>query len=527
MKFLVSNRYLKIPVSRSGEKENIAFCLDGKLVYELDVDFDEKDVQHIFHIDMNRFLGKELDIEASDTLLQFISFTDEKHENPNELYHEKFRPYFHFSSAQGWLNDPNGLYYKDGLYHLFYQHYPADVVWGPMHWGHAVSKDLFSWQEKDIALFPDESGTMFSGSAFIDEKNVTGLSDNENGPILLFYTSAGDKTKLSTTQEYAQNIAYSVDNGETFIKYEKNPIISQIAPFNRDPKVIYHEKSENYVMVLYLEKTEFAIFTSKNLLDWKISQKFSMDDRSSECPDFFPLYLDGNKNEERYVFCCANDNYLVGKFDGETFTPVQEEVKLRYSKLNYAAQTFHGEKEGRRIRIGWMNSYVADMPFCGWMSTPVELKLVSTSAGERLRAHPVSELNSFKTNNRNFNDIIISDSQPFNLPLTSKAFELQLEMEIDKDSELEIEMYNEKYIIKGEESVEGQECVAPINKKNLSFLIIHDTLTTEIYIENGTKYMHFQTACEIIESDISFKIKKGNAEIAKLAISDISKTILK
>jgi levanase/fructan beta-fructosidase len=273
-----------------------------------------------------------------------------------ENYKGKYRPEFHFSSQRGWINDPNGLFYYKDMYHMFFQHNPVGCKWGNMHWGHAVSKDLVHWEEKEIALYPDEMGTMFSGSAIVDTKNATGLKKNENDVILLFYTAAGGTdSELSKSQPFTQCLAYSTDGGNTFEKYPENPIVPFIEPGNRDPKVIYHAESDVYTMVLYLADYRYLLLTSKNLLDWKRIQEISLQD-DGECPDFYPLPVDGNMENMKWVLSGASDRYLYGSFDGNKFCSEAEVKRLQYGKLNsYAAQTWSdlSAVDTRRIRIAW------------------------------------------------------------------------------------------------------------------------------------------------------------------------------
>ena len=326
MKLKVDRRYLILPVSEHAQVKKLCFEDEsGKLLYDLDVRLDPVAAQHIYYADLGRFAGMTLNVRWDPEINFFPQLADELPEAGGET----FRPYAHFTANRGWINDPNGLVFYEGKYHLFFQHNPVGMHWGNMHWGHAVSDDLVHWEEKETALFPDEFGTMYSGCAVIDEKNVSGLKRSDHDPLLLFYTAAGDRSMLSQGKEHVQCLAYSTDGGETFEKYQGNPIIDHIIGGNRDPKVIFCPELDAYVMALYLDGETYALFRSENLLNWEIMQKIDLPG-DDECPDFFPLYLGG---EKYWIFSGASDYYFVGKMAGGQFVPVQEVQRLRAKKI--------------------------------------------------------------------------------------------------------------------------------------------------------------------------------------------------
>lgn len=207
-------------------------------------------------------------------------------------YNETFRPQFHFTARKNWLNDPNGLFYYRGMYHLFFQHNPFGLEWGNMTWGHAISPDLVHWQQLPNALEPDSLGTMFSGSAVVDWENTTGFQQGEHPPIVLIYTAAGNTSPASKGKPFTQCLAYSIDGGSSWQKYPGNPVMECIRPENRDPKVIWHPSSHRWIMTLYLEGNEFAFFSSPDLKTWSpLHSLFAPE--SIECPDFFEIPLVG------------------------------------------------------------------------------------------------------------------------------------------------------------------------------------------------------------------------------------------
>lgn len=306
-------------------------------------------------------------------------------------YQETLRPQFHFTAKAGWLNDPNGLVYLSGEYHLFFQHNPFGTGWGNMTWGHAVSKDLVHWKQLPNAIEPDERGTIYSGSAITDPKNAGGF----NADLIAFYTSAGGKNEASKGQPFTQSLAYSRDQGRTWIKHPR-PILAHIEAENRDPKVCWHEPSKAWIMALYLDRDDFALFRSTNLVDWKETQRFSFPG-SNECPDFFEMPVTGSR-EKRWVFTGANGRYWVGSFDGYKFKPEQEPMQVEFGANNYAVQTYYGLPNMRRVQIGWMrDGHYPNMPFNQQMTFPCELTL--RKAGGRLRLHryPIDEIQSIWT----------------------------------------------------------------------------------------------------------------------------------
>lgn len=311
---------------------------------------------------------------------------------PAILHQEPERPQFHFTAQSGWLNDPNGLVYFKGQYHMFFQHNPSGVQWGNMTWGHAVSRDLVHWTQVANALSPDSLGTMFSGSGVVDRANACG---NGPGSMVLFYTAAGGTNEESKGKPFTQGMAYSLD-GQTFTKFDQNPIVGHITGENRDPKVVWHEGSKKWVMALYLQDDRFALLGSPDLKTWTKLSELTVPD-TNECPDFFELPLDGDRKNKFWVFSGANGNYRLGTFDGTTFKPVTAVLPSNFGPNSYAAQTFFNDPKGRRIQIAWMRG--SDFKGTAWnqqMSLPRQLTLRSTPLGARLFTEPVPELRTLR-----------------------------------------------------------------------------------------------------------------------------------
>lgn len=302
-----------------------------------------------------------------------------------DTYHELHRPQFHFSARENWLNDPNGLVFKDGVWHLYFQHNPEAPVWGNITWGRATSSDLIHWEQHEHALCPDELGIMFSGSAVVDENRTAGFG---NGTLLAFYTAAGQF--VEPKQPYTQCLAHSTNNGDTWEKYAGNPIVPWIEADNRDPKVIWHTPSRQWIMALYLTKDRYCLLRSKDAKSWERFQDITLTG-DDECPDFFPLI--DESGAERWVFWGASGSYLLGSFDGESFLAATDVLVCERGPNGYAAQTWSDVPDGRRIQISWMAKGIyPEMPFNQQMSIPVELTLAGSGGEARLIRRPVVEV---------------------------------------------------------------------------------------------------------------------------------------
>ena len=344
---------------------------------------------------------------------------------------EKYRPALHFSPEKNWMNDPNGLVFFKDEYHLFYQHNPHGSTWGPMHWGHAVSKDLISWDELEIALHPDDSGTIFSGSAVVDWNNTTGFFKEEPGLVAIFtHHSEGDHGKQAIQ---TQSLAYSLDNGRSWIKYDGNPVLAHPSkPDFRDPKVFWHKETKKWIMVLATGQT-ISLYSSANLKEWKFESEFGESCGSHEgvweCPDLFELSIEYSNDKKWVLIVSIGDNpnydegsrtqYFVGSFDGKKFTSEHEDIKwLDYGKDNYAGVSFSDipEADGRRIYLGWMSNwrYANQVPTEGWrsqMTLPRELELHEKKGEYYLVQNLVRELDTYFDIKEERKEVIVTEEE--------------------------------------------------------------------------------------------------------------------
>lgn len=343
-----------------------------------------------------------------------------------ELYREAMRPQFHFTARKNWHNDPNGLVYYKNQYHLFFQHNPLGRDWGNMTWGHAVSEDLVHWQQLEHAIYPDKFGTIFSGSAVVDRPNSSGLGGEEEAPMVCIFTYAGAYGEPK--RPFTQALAWSTD-GLTFKKYGNNPVLENLAEGNRDPKVFWYETTGQWVMVLYVERGAMHIFNSADLKSWKLASICKFPD-AHECPELFQLAVDGDPENRKWVLWEAGGRYMLGGFDGKTFSPESGVLPSEWGGNCYAGQTWNSEPEGRRIFIGWMRGgEYPDMPFNQQMSFPRLFKLRTTTEGPRLHQAPVGEIEKLYTDKK----LLMTNSilQPGDDPLTECKGELwDLELNI-------------------------------------------------------------------------------------------------
>lgn len=341
--------------------------------------------------------------------------------NPQMSEEKLYRPAFHFTPKKSWMNDPNGMFYYNGTYHLYFQYYPDDNVWGPMHWGHATSKDMVNWKEQPIALYPDEMGYIFSGSAVVDHNNTSGFGKDGKTPIVAIFTHHNiDKEKAKQIDVETQSIAYSLDEGMSWTKYAGNPVIEnpEIRDF-RDPKVIWDDNTNQWIMALAAQNN-VRFYASPNLKDWSYLSNFGFDKGHYggvwECPDLFPLKVAGSDEIKWVLFVSINPGgpnkgsatqYFIGDFDGTNFVLDPDFAKdledrndfwVDFGRDNYAGVTWQNtqRENGNKLFIGWMSNwdYAQEVPTYEWRSAMTiarEIGLKKTAYGYRLTSLPVEE----------------------------------------------------------------------------------------------------------------------------------------
>ncbi len=415
MKILFDKPFIKIPVSYNAPSAKFLISDDSGIIFEINAKYeaDMTKVDHFYYADVRRYRGRKLefswDLDAvpcpmpdfCESRPQYVhcgNTTDAK----DSIGCEKSRPSVHFTSPEGWINDPNGLCYYEGKYHIFYQLNPYGNCWSNMTWGHAVSENLVDWEHLDIALFPDETGDMFSGSGIIDKHNILGLNTPEHDAMLLYYTAAAGNNVMSAGKNFEQYIAISTDGGKTFkTQLGGKPVIPYIVDHNRDPKIVFHKASGKYICSLYFENHKFGVFSSENLIDWKLLFELEVEG-DDECPAFYPLTApDGS---EKWVAQGAFDRYIIGDFDGKKFTKTEKPGILSYARETetfgqttaYAAQSFTDLPDGRVVRFSWLKTSKTDCCFKSCLSIPWEIQIKNINGELKLCATPAKEVEGLR-----------------------------------------------------------------------------------------------------------------------------------
>ena len=317
------------------------------------------------------------------------------------------RPQIHFTPMRNWMNDPNGLIFYKGSYHLFFQYNPEGDQWGNMSWGHATSKNLSQWEEHPVAIEYTPTHAVFSGSMVVDYFNTTGFGSVENPAMVAIFTE-----HQHDEERQVQSLAYSLDGGETWKRYEANPVLDLEMKHFRDPKVTWNRVNECWIMSVVKPQEETVCFyASDNLKEWQLLSEFSAQGRAAgiwECPDLFPLSVDGDSSNTKWVlFISVNPGgvtggsgtfYFIGDWNGKEFIPDDVEMRwLDYGRDNYAGVTFNDAPDNRKIYLGWMNNWeyadkIPANPYRGAMTAPRELTLVTQNSKLTLLQNPVKEL---------------------------------------------------------------------------------------------------------------------------------------
>lgn len=447
-------KFLLLPVEEASPEAKLYMIADNDVVRSMNVRLAVNKVDYFVPVDLTGFDNKHLSFNFQLIPDSALCWEEMKLSDEFDVSNrEKYRPVYHFSPAYGWMNDPNGMFYKDGVYHLFYQHNPYGSMWGNMHWGHATSTDLVTWEHHGDAISPDALGTIFSGSCVVDKDNTAGFGA---GAVIAFYTSASDRQ--------VQSMAYSLDNGKTFKKYARNPILTSTQRDFRDPKVIWHEDTKKWIMVLAVGQ-EMEIYSSADLKSWTLESKFGEGQGAHggvwECPDLLELPVEGTELKKWVLVCNLNPGgpfggsatqYFVGTFDGKRFVNESPAVTkwMDWGKDHYATVTWSDAPDNRRIAIAWMSNwqYANDVPTSQYRSpnsVPRDLSLFtvdgetylqSAPSPELLKLRDISKKRSFKVNGtRTIKDMIAGNEG---------AYEIELTIENQHADVIGFRLYNDK-----------------------------------------------------------------------------------
>ena len=435
-----------IPIRESNGEVTLTIDKGGETLYVADIRLarEGEEPDYCVPLDLKHFGASVKDVSFSGIdaaeAWKLISLSDTAPEIPDE----KYRPVYHHTPPYGWMNDANGLFYKDGVYHLYYQYNPFACVWGNMHWGHSTSSDMVHWEHQPVAIYRDGYGHIFSGSSVVDYGNTAGFGE---GAVVSFYTS------YNTSREYWQTqcLAYSLDGGMTFTKYEGNPVL---VPFDgikdfRDPKVFWYEPEQKWIMIVSADK-EMRFYSSKNLKEWEFmsgwGEGYGVQPRQFECPDFLPLTT--AEGETKWVmivnvnpgcfFGGSATQYFTGEFDGKTFTcdSPKETVKwLDWGKDHYATVCFSNTGD-RVIAVPWMSNWqygtiVPTKYFRSANAIPRELGLFKDGGEYYVSAYPVAELSNLEKGARTVESLVVTAGKPQEIKLfdsTDGAYELEMDV---------------------------------------------------------------------------------------------------
>ncbi|MFG5859542.1 GH32 C-terminal domain-containing protein [Dysgonomonas sp. Shenzhen-Wh21] len=441
--FKADKKYILVPIDDSAPEISTQLIVNGQAEgVPMNINIAQSEVSYWVPIDIERYKGDNIDlvfsyIDKNSIGYSQIKQSDDFHFNVNE----KYRPTYHFTPKYGWMNDPNGMVYHNGKYHLYYQHNPYGSLWGNLSWGHAESKDLIKWEHQQEGITPDSLGAIFSGSAVIDKNNTAGFGKNA---MVAIYTSAAERQ--------TQSIAYSLDNGQTFTKYNGNPVLtdSNIVDF-RDPKVFWHEVSQKWVMSLATSQT-ITFYGSKNLKEWEKLSEFGEGlgghDGVWECPDLFPLTYNGKTKWVLFVSINPGGpnggsatQYFIGDFDGKTFKAdkLSYPIWLDYGRDNYAGVTWNDAPDNRRIFIGWMNNwdYAREVPIINFKSActlPRELKLTHNGEHLVISNPPVKEIVNLRNESKKVQDIQVESVYTIDKLLYKNDGAYEVEMTLEAGS---------------------------------------------------------------------------------------------
>ena len=520
--FKIRRRYLNIPIKNGATKRLVTASLNGRPEVKNEIELADSQPDWWAAMDVSAWHGQTLVLEVDKLRedsagLRAIEQSDTVR-GTEPVYQEPLRGQFHFSPQRGWNNDPNGLVLFRGEYHLFFQHNPYGWSWGNMHWGHAVSRDLVHWQELGDVLRPDELGPMFSGSAVVDWANTSGLGTTAQPAQILFYTAAGDPT--------VQCLASSTD-GRTYTKFSGNPIVPQISPGNRDPKVTWHEPTKRWIMTLYVEVNHtncIEFLGSPDLQHWS---PLSRTPGFFECPDFFELPVDGNMSDKKWVLTAADSDYMVGTFDGTNFVPETVKWKGQRGRGFYAAQTFSDipSSDGRRIQIGWFQTPTPGMPFNQSMTVPLYLRLTRTGEGPRLTWTPVEELSKLRAGAHRFSGVQLKPGEPDPLAgLKAELVELRAELEPNTAREITFKVRGADLTYdaaKQELAVNGWKAPAPLKDGKLRLAVYCDRMALEVFACDGLVYMPEPFIAKPGDLSVSVRAQGGTAMIHSLELYNL------
>ncbi len=535
MEMVLAKRYLNIPVKNRAPKRRMSLTVDGKLLGQFGIQLAEDKPDWWAFFDVGRFKGRKIVINISPAPKDWNTISqDDAIKGAEDLYKEKYRPQFHFTTRRGWINDPNGLIYYKGEYHMYYQHNPVAIPWGNMTWGHAVSKDLVHWKEQPKVLFPNPKGTCFSGAAFIDRKNQLGHKTGKEDVLVAFYLRTGIGLCL----------AYSNDRGQTMTDYEGNPVLAHPGARLDTPRPFWYEPTGRWIAPTYDHFKDkkgkrlraVGFYSSKDLKEWKFESRVEQKKWGDElcgCVDFFQLPVGGDPKNKKWVMVLIDGSYIVGTFDGHKFYTLAgkpavtaDRVRSLVIKGNYyATQTWHNAPNDRRVQITWMKGgRYPGMPFNQQYTIPVELTLHSTDEGPRMRMNPVKELETLRAKTHEWKDLTLKAGENPLAGIKGDLFDVEIEFEPAADTETIFLLRGEKVVYNAKnQTLSCGNVRTPLKplKGAIYLRILLDRTSIEVFGNNGRVYI---PRCIIPKDDnrsLSASCGKGEVKARFLRVHEL------
>jgi len=523
--FSLQKKYLNFPVKTGAANRLVRLFIDQQCVREFQIEIAPEDPDFWVFLDVSEFAGKQgtLQIDRYDcawkTGFDAVTHAD-TFPGQDTLYREALRPQFHFSSRRGWLNDTNGMVYYQGRYHLFYQHNPYGWNWGNMTWGHAVSTDMVHWQEWPDALHPDVMGTIYSGSAVVDQNNTAGLQTGSEKTLVAFYTSAGGNNPLSQGKPFTQSMAYSNDGGKTWTKYVHNPVIDKIRDGSRDPRVFWHEPTGKWVMILWIDGSTLSIFNSSDLKTW---HKQSDVEGFFECPELFELPVDGDRANSKWVVYGASGDYKIGRFDGTQFVPDTGLLKFEYGNCFYASQTFNDMPpgDGRRVQMGWARINMPDMPFNQMILFPVTLTLRTTPDGIRMFTEPIREIQNLHQQHWQKENLTVKPGDNPLADIKGELFHIIAEFKPQDAQSCSLVIRDTPIVYNAAKQqltcLDKSAPLAPVDGK-IRLEVLVDRMSIEIFANNGRIYMPLGINLTRCSDSLQFRADQSDILVERLDV---------
>jgi sucrose-6-phosphate hydrolase SacC (GH32 family) len=421
--------------------------------------------------------------------------------------------------------------FVDGVYHLFFQHNPYGIQSGNLTWGHAISRDLVHWKQLPNAIKPDAMGPIWSGSAVVDWNNTAGFQSGKHPAVVAVYTAAGGTSAISRGKPFTQCLAYSNDNAMTLTKFSGNPVLEQLVPGNRDPKVFWHEPSRHWIMPLFLDASHgFALLKSPNLKHWEKTQEWKFP-QSQECPNMFPLSVTGEPENIHWIFTGANGQYLIGSFNGETFQPHSGPFAMDTGNNFYASQIFSDipRTDGRTIQITWMRGgKYPGMPFNQQMGFPCELILRRTVHGLRVCRYPVKEISRLYRHSRHYRNVPIPEgvpaaANPFD-QISGELLDLDIVLHAGRAQRIEAHVGGHRIIYDPRSGIIrclGATGRVLTRRGHLRLRVLADRTSVEVFANGGEVSMTSCTLPKTHKAALALTAHGGDARVISMAAHEL------